>query len=190
LSNENKSLEDSIKNLNSQDVQIRKAAVENLGEYKEGIEPLINALKDENPDVRFQAACSLGNIGKWAVEPLLTALKSDEGGNIKKYAAFALKKIGDPSVTFDLIEVLNDKDFAVRKFAVKALGEIGDKKAVEPLIESLNDEDWGVRVATLKALGDIGDERAVDPIKKARRAAKGDKDFKKVANKALKKINK
>jgi len=188
VSSESNSLENSIKDLDSEDVQIRKAAAENLGEYEEGIEPLINALRDENPDVRFQAATSLGNICKNAVEPLIKALKNDEEGNIKKYAAFALKNIGDPSVTHDLIGVLNDEDFAVRKFAVKALGEIGDEKAVEPLIESLNDEDWGVRVATLKALGDIGDERAVDPIKKARRAAKGDKDFKKVANKALKKI--
>jgi HEAT repeat protein len=67
---------------------------------------------------------------------------------------------------------------------------MGDAKALNPLIETLGDEDWGVRMAALKALGDIGDERAVDPIKKARRAATGDKDFKKVANKALKKINK
>jgi len=42
----------------------------------------------------------------------------------------------------------------------------------------------------MKALGDIGDEKAIDPIKKARRKATGDKDFKKVANKALKKIQK
>jgi hypothetical protein len=39
-----------------------------------------------------------------------------------------------------------------------------------------------------KALGDLKDERAIDPLKKARRAAKGDKEFKKVATKAIKKI--
>ncbi|MGZ7068582.1 MAG: HEAT repeat domain-containing protein, partial [Methanobacterium sp.] len=94
------------------------------------------------------------------------------------------------SVVDTLIEALNDENFAVRKFAAKALGEIGDIKAVDPLIETINDEDWGVKMATLKALGDLGDEKAIDPIKKARRAATGDKDFKKVANKALKKINK
>jgi HEAT repeat protein len=61
---------------------------------------------------------------------------------------------------------------------------------VDPLLETLEDEDWGVRLAVMKALGDIGDEKAIDPIKKARRKATGDKDFKKVANKALKKIQK
>jgi len=50
----------------------------------------------------------------------------------------------------------------------------------------LQDDDWGVKVAATKALGNIKDERAVDPIKKARRNARGDKDYKKVANKALK----
>ena len=45
-----------------------------------------------------------------------------------------------------------------------------------------------MRLAVAKALGDIGDERAIDPVKKARRAAKGDKEFKKVATKALKKM--
>ena len=39
-------------------------------------------------------------------------------------------------------------------------------------------------------MGDIGDEKAIDPIKKARRAATGDKEFKKVANKSIKKIEK
>jgi len=45
-----------------------------------------------------------------------------------------------------------------------------------------------VKVAATRALGDLGDERAVDPIKKARRKAAGDKDYKKVANRVLKKF--
>ena len=56
------------------------------------------------------------------------------------------------------------------------------------MIELLQDEDWGVKVAATRALGDLGDERAVDPIKKARRKATGDKDYKKVANRVLKKF--
>ncbi len=57
---------------------------------------------------------------------------------------------------------------------------------MEPLIAALDDEDWGVKLAAVRSLGDLGDERAIEPIKKARR--KGDKDFKKAANKSLKKI--
>ena len=139
--------------------------------------------------MRFQASKSLGKIGKPAVKPLINALK-DDTGNIQKYAAFILKDVGDSSVVSDLIDALKSEEWAVRKFSAKSLGEIGDEKAVEPLVELLKDEDWGVRVAVTKALGDLGDERAIDPIKKARRAATGDKDYKKVANKALKKIGK
>jgi HEAT repeat protein len=87
-----------------------------------------------------------------------------------------------------LIDALKDDDWGVRKFSAKSLGEMEALIAVEPLIKTLEDEDWGVRVAATKALGDIGDKRAVDPIKKARRKARGDKEYKKVANKALKKF--
>ncbi|MEG3224819.1 MAG: hypothetical protein BME94_04625 [Methanobacteriales archaeon Met13] len=76
----------------------------------------------------------------------------------------------------------------MRKFSAKALGELKNEKAVDPLIEKLDDKDWGVRVASAKALGDIGNEKGVTPLKKARRKATGDKDFKKAVNKALKKI--
>ena len=92
--------------------------------------------------------------------------------------------MGDEDVVEHLIEALEDDDWSVRKTSAKSLGEMESKDAVEPLIEALKDEDWGVRTAVAKALGDIGDERAIDPLKKARRAAKGDKEFKKVATKS------
>ncbi len=69
------------------------------------VEPLIKALDDSNPDVRFQASKSLAEIGKPAVEPLVNALKGEEG-NIKRYATFALKNIGDENVVEHLIEAL------------------------------------------------------------------------------------
>lgn len=108
---------------------------------------------------------------------------------VQKYAILSLKDIGDDTVSTELIEALKSDDFAIRKFAAKALGEMEVKEAVDPIIELLTDDDWGVRTSATKALGDIKDKKAIDPIKKARRAATGDKDFKKVANKALKKID-
>ena len=53
----------------------------------------------------------------------------------------------------------------------------------------LEEEDWGVLLAAIRALGDMEVEEAITPIKKARRKEK-DKDFKKAANKAIKKIEK
>ncbi|MDD1774324.1 MAG: HEAT repeat domain-containing protein, partial [Methanobacterium sp.] len=154
---------------------------------EESIRALINTFNDENPEVRLQAAKSLGLIGEPAVKPLVEQLKIEEGHS-RRYATYALKEIGDSSAVRNLILALKDDDWGVRKFAALSLGEIGDTEAVEPVIELLDDEDYGVKVAATRALGDLGDERAVDPIKKARRKATGDKDYKKVANKVLKKF--
>ena len=119
---------------------------------------------------------------------MISALKTDDV-RVQKYVILALKDIGDDTVATELIDALNSEDFAIRKFAAKALGEMEVKEAVEPIIELLTDEDWGVRTSAANALGDLKDKRAIDPIKKARRAATGDKEFKKVCNKSLKKID-
>ena len=154
----------------------------------DAIDLLINTFNDENPHVRFQAAKSLSQIGTPAIKPLIEALKEDDV-RVQKYVILSLKDIGDDTVATELIDSLSSDDFAIRKFAAKALGEMEVKSAVDPLIELLTDDDWGVRASATKALGDIKDKKAIDPIKKARRAATGDKDYKKVANKALKKID-
>ncbi|MDD3985188.1 MAG: HEAT repeat domain-containing protein [Methanobacterium sp.] len=185
-SNENESL---IEKLLNPDSAIRVDAALELGKLQEksAIEPLIKTLDDENPSVRFQASKSLAEIGKPAVKSLVNALKGEEG-NIKRYATFALKNMGDDTVVEHLIVALKDKDWSVRKTSAKSLGEMGSNKAVDPLIMALDDDDWGVKCSVAKALGDIGDIKAIYPLKKARRAAKGDKEFKKVATKSLKRI--
>jgi len=159
--------------------------IDNLPCTLESIDVLINLLEDESHPVRFAAAEKLAKCGKISVNRLLEVLNKKKG-IVRRYIIFALKKIGDPKVTDHLIKALEDEDWGVRKFAARALGELGDKRAVEPLINVLEDEDWGVKLAAVRSLGDLKDERAIEPIKKARR--KGDKEFKKAANQALKKI--
>jgi HEAT repeat protein len=182
-------IDDLIKKLQNDEVDERFEAALTLGSKKDKkvIEALICAFEDGNPEVRLQAAKSLSKIGDMAVEPLIESLKIDDSG-IRRYATYSLKGIGDSSVIKHLIDALKDDDWGVRKFSAKSLGEMEALESVESLIETLEDDDWGVRVAATKALGDIGDGRAVDPIKKARRKARGDKEYKKVANKVLKKI--
>ena len=176
-------------NLTNDDYETRLEACKELTQYPdEGIDLLIKTFSDKNPHVRFQAAKSLAEIGTPSIKPLIAALKTDDT-RVQKYVILALKDIGDDTVAVELIESLKSDDFAIRKFAAKALGEMKVESAVEPVIELLTDEDWGVRTSAANALGDIGDKRAIDPIKKARRAATGDKEFKKVCNKSLKKID-
>ncbi|MCG2790777.1 MAG: HEAT repeat domain-containing protein [Actinomycetia bacterium] len=60
---------------------------------KRAVEPLIEALKDENCYVRSHAVRDLGKIGDArAVEPLIKALE-DEDSDVRETASEALKKI-------------------------------------------------------------------------------------------------
>ncbi len=95
----------------------------------------------------------------WAVEPLISALKS------KKYKlnVRVIRRIGEPAV-LPLINALKDESSSVRSGAAEALGEIGDARAVQPLIDALKDESSEVCWRAAWALGEIGDARAVESL--------------------------
>jgi HEAT repeat protein len=120
----------------------------------------IQALNDENYNVRKGAVDTLGKIGDArAVEPLIQALKdgvreSPEMDSkltalekINRWREFlrgisiALAKIGEPAVK-PLIQTLKEEDEMARRKVADALGEIGDTRAVEPLTQSLTDKYW------------------------------------------------
>jgi len=91
------------------------------------VEPLIQALKDKDPVIRFGAADALGGIGdKRAVEPLIEALK-DEDAAVRAWAALALGNIGDERAVEPLTKAL--KDEAVRRLAEEALEKLKAKKS-------------------------------------------------------------
>lgn len=139
---------------------IAKGSWEKLIEVgKPAIEPLIQALKDENRYVRTKAAKALGNIGDArAIEPLIQALR--DVNDVHREAAEALEKIGEPAVE-PLIQALIDID-DVHREAAEVLGMIGNRRAVEPLIQALKDDR--VRWEAAIALGKIGDARSVEPL--------------------------
>jgi len=146
------------------------------------VEPLIQALGDEDEDMPGTAAevltiCyrlslrsliwALGDeawyVDGAAAELLIRAL-GDEDEHVRGAAARALGKIGDPRAVEPLIRALGDEDGDVRRAVAEALGNIGDARAVEPLVRALGDEDEHVRGAVAEALGNIGDARAVEPL--------------------------
>jgi HEAT repeat protein len=133
---------------------------------------LIRLLSHRDPDVQYEAAGALGEIGDArAVEPLVTAMKNEEFSGVRWKAAEALSRIGSPAVG-GLIGALQHKDDDVRWKAAIALGEIGDPRAVEPLIALLGDEDRFVKGRAAHALGQIG-EAAIDPLIRALRKGDG-----------------
>jgi len=85
------------------------------------VEPLIDAIKDENPDVREAAAYLLGSIAdRRAVKPLIKAL-GDSENEVRQTAAFALGEIKDPRAIEPLTAALNDYDNLVRDNAATTL---------------------------------------------------------------------
>jgi HEAT repeat protein len=131
------------------------------------VEPLIGVLGDEDEDVRWYAAETLGKIGNTrAVEPLISALGDDNTRTLKGCETIieALGKIGDARAVEPLIKALGEDYNRLRTAAAKALGEIGDAQAVQPLITVLGDrryQGWDypkVRDAAKEALEKLGHE--------------------------------
>ncbi len=184
-------MDEAIVKLTDEDVEMRKLAVNSLEgiEDEKVIEPLIEAMKDENTPVRHKAAENLGKMGDVVVDRLMEVV-TNEDGEYKRFASFALKGTGSQKAIDYFAQAIHDEDFGVRKIAVRSLGELKATDSIDDIAELMMvEEDWGVRLAALRALGDMGVEEAIDPIKKARRKEK-DKDFKKAANKPIKKIEK
>ena len=145
------------------------------------VQPLIDTLRDENSEVRWQAAIALGEIGdEAATRPLCGALRDPD-----KYVRFgasisltkigwkpqdsterayyfagmqewmAVKNIGKPAIPA-LTGLLCDRDSAVRMKVIELLGAIGDKDAIPALMQSLGDENREVRWSTVLAAPKCG----------------------------------
>ena len=184
-----------IENFNEQDVDIKADSVKALVEAGEpAVGPLIQALDSKDPEIRENAAITLGKIkDERAIDPLIKLL-TDEEWEVESASTNALVEIGGPAVE-PLIKILQDEneDVFLQMKVIAVLAGIKDKRAiqpmiqalkkdpeldadlgynlglmgepaVEPLIQALNDEDSRVRVRAAEALGRIGDKRAVGPL--------------------------
>lgn len=126
-------------------------------------EPLMAALHHENPNVRWWAAWTLGEIGeKRAVNALLAALKDPDWG-VRRTAVAALGKIGDPQALESLVACLGDRAIGVRWEAREVLenwvsqaverGEVEALSWLRPLDRwAVNWRHPGLRRAVQKAI--------------------------------------
>ncbi len=152
--------------------------------------PLIEALGDNNEDVRSRAVQVLGKIGnRRAVKQIITLLR-DEDKHLRFFAAMALGAIGDQRALKPLIKAFCAgqldtaeplKQFGepainllikimlsinmnndVRQRSAEALGAFG-VQGIGPLIQALGHEEYEVRVNAGDALVPFG-ESAIDPL--------------------------
>ena len=127
---------------------------------------LIQALQNENKDVRVNAVVTLGQIESEDVVPVLIKALQDQDEWVRVNAAWTLGQRGKSAskAVPILIKALQDQDEWVRYHAAMALGEIGESasKAVPALINALQDQDKYVRRYATGALGKIG--KATVPV--------------------------
>ncbi len=91
------------------------------------VDPIIEALKDEDQGVRKRAAEALGKLkNATAVDSLIEVLRNEETWDVREMAAWALGEIGDARAIDPLnYASMKDAHGNVRGEAKKALGKLG-----------------------------------------------------------------
>ncbi len=134
-----------------------------------GMAALIEALSDDDPEVRVMAARSLGE-GDYEHEEVIDALslavREDPNDEARRWAAWALGEIEDSRAIPALSHcVRNDSYAEARRWAAWAMGEIEDSRGVEALSAAVReDSEPQVRRWAAWALGEIESPAAVDGL--------------------------
>ncbi|QEG00415.1 putative lyase [Stieleria maiorica] len=151
----------------------RIAALDAMGWMIEDAERLLNSLneavRDDDPDVRRQAAASLSRLGPAAADSLGAALGSEDAA-VRGIAAEGLAKTKEHAAPYRdrLIELLDDPDSAVRAAAIVAVSVASqpDDQLIDWIIDAVVDGDVQVRSGGVIALRNLGaaSEQAVDRL--------------------------
>jgi HEAT repeat protein len=151
--------------------------------HSEDINFIINSLQNASPNIRKEAAETLGSIGdKSAVDPLINII-NDNNWQVRASVVDALGNLGDKKAIWALRGLLSDSDPRVRQRVSQALVKLGVKTSkiygddefkgdrkdvravnIESLVEDLQDDDWRVRFNAAETLGSIGNSNAVEEL--------------------------
>ena len=128
------------------------------------VEPLIQLLQDQDPNVRNQVVYALGQLrNEKAVEPLIQLLQ-DQNPKVRGTVVSVLAQFQNDNdkVIMSLVKFLKDQYPSVRQYVKIALGAIDNKQIVKPLTELLRDHNPGVRSDAAFVLGRLGQDEAIN----------------------------
>ena len=157
-------IEPLIEKLANKNTRVTDAADALVNIGSPAVSALIEALKNEDSNLRWRAASVLSDLGAEAAPavPALTEALQDDDAQVRLYATIALGNIGEAakSAVPALMAAVQDKEQYVRIYAPSALRKIGveAKVAVPALVGALQDKNAGVRLNAAYALGSIGTE--------------------------------
>src|SRR5437763_1701243 len=130
---------------------VRERALESLRAFAENlVEPVIQLLQDDDPDVRAGAINVASVFDDKRIVPATIALLQDPDWWLRLSAAETLGRLKDPRAVEPLVAALADPD--VKWAAVEALGRIADPRALQPLGKALGDPAPDVRIEVMQAL--------------------------------------
>jgi HEAT repeat protein len=149
-----------------EDKSVRLKLARTLGKLRphapEAVPVLIDALKDDDEEVRAAATEAIGRMGAVAKDavPTLVDLLQDDSRNVRWAAVIALGGIGPSAeeAVPALILIVQDEDDPNRGNAALAIGKVGPaaKDAVPSLIHLLHNGPSSSRGAAALGLGGIG----------------------------------
>lgn len=152
------------KTIKTANMEIVNKAIDALSSIgKPSVNPLITAIKSEDKILKLYAQKALSRVKDKKAIIILLEAKFDSDDGVSKAASDALITMGVKAVDI-LIKALESENEKVRKGSIITLGRIGDKKATKPLTGMLKDKNEKVRWSSVVALGEIGDREAISPL--------------------------
>ncbi|NHN42783.1 HEAT repeat domain-containing protein [Halorubellus sp. JP-L1] len=142
---------------------VRQFAVEALGVAGERVDPIRDALADDDEWVRAEAVVAHSRVAPGDVDVLRDVLASDDSGWVRRNAVVALGKAGGASHA-DLVECIKtDPHPAVREYAAQFLADVvDDVEEAERVLAAVlaREANAFVRAKAAESLGELGTDRA------------------------------
>src|SRR5215213_5254765 len=159
-----------IEQLESEDLEIRKAAAVALGRIGDArAAPALAELLEDDAEMVIAAADALAKIGDPRAFESLLAHVGDSNAAVRQAVVGALNSLGSPEMPARARPLLSDADPNVRESAVKIAGYFGYAECADLLLERCLDEDERVRRAAVEHLPYLEDERATPALVRALR---------------------
>ncbi len=151
-------------------VRTRAAAVRALGHVqtkRDVLEPLVNALGDEDAWVRYFACQALGRRRDHRALPALVARLADEAGQVRVGVIEALAQFRDERAAEALTRAAEGADPDLRRAAIIGFGLSGRASAFPIIARALRDPDAATRLVAVSALATISGAEIVEAIASA-----------------------
>lgn len=136
--------------LRDQDSQVRFWAAKTLGATNP--EAVWEAVQNEAPAIRAVAARALGSLGRKEALPALRRLLQDEAPEVRVAAVDGMGFSFSPDALPELKQLLQEPNVSLRVAAVAALGGMRSAEARALVMEALRNPDPPVRTAAVAAL--------------------------------------